>query len=155
MIGSLQSLGDGPSGRGRTNLFTRRDQREAKGKSMCSSHLLKRCLRESDGGARQCRDQPTSRIPPLLSHKAGYFAAAAIFAPVRTLVRAMTRDISRQYSACSPPYPLSFLVFSTGPEVREDSCITDHRCANHLINLWCSARIISSSLGLDGCRVQD
>ena len=119
------------------------------------------------GGARQCphltplrrafnRDQPTSGSPPLLSHLvAGYFAAAGIFAPVRTLVRAMTRDILRPYSECSPPYPLSFLVFSTGAEVREDSCITDHRCANHLINLWCSARILSSSLGLDGCRVQD
>ena len=33
---------------------------------------------------------------------------------------------------------------STGPEVREDSCITDHRCANHLINPWCPACIISS-----------
>ena len=88
----------------------------------------------SDGGARQCRDQPTSRIPPLLSHlAAGYFAAAGIFAPVRSpkggqfppLSRAVTQVIPRHISACSPPHPPSILVFSTGPEVWEVSCIAD------------------------------
>ena len=56
-----------------------------------------------------------------------------------------TQDISRHISACPPPYPPSFpMALSTGPEVWEDSCLTDHRCANHLINPWCQACIISS-----------
>ena len=86
------------------------------------------------GGAWRGTTMPSFLPPPqpLVSSRCkDTFAAAGIFAPVRTLVRAMTRDILRPYSECSPPYPLSFLVFSTGPEVREDSCITDHRCANH------------------------
>ena len=61
--------------------------------------------------------------PPVCVHNAGYLA---------THFRMPTT------------VPSLIPVVSTGPEVWEDSCLTDHRCANHLINPWCPACIISS-----------
>ena len=54
--------------------------------------------------------------PPSCVHNAGYLA---------TQLR-MTITYPRR------TYPPSFpMALSTGPEVWEDSCLTDHRCANH------------------------
>ena len=112
---------------------------------MCDSRLLKKWARGVRWwGTTMPRPAHFPDPHPFLPHHvARYFAAAGIFAPVRSpkggqfppLSRAVTQVIPRHISACSPPYPPSIPVFSTGPEVWEVSCITDSSVAFGTYNI--------------------
>ena len=74
-----------------------------------------------------CLKVATGSFAPGRSHREGQFP------PLLRAQRRISRDTLRMtITYPRRTYPPSFpMALSTGPEVWEDSCLTDHRCANH------------------------